>query len=128
MRGKEARLTSTLPEAPAEASRRRRWSIAAKAAIVAEGFAPGAKLSAVARRYRLHPSQLYEWRRELRSAGAADASDAPLAFGPLVAESSAATGAAMIEIAIGGAVLRVGSGVDLTLLSQIIGLLQAASS
>jgi transposase len=124
--GKEARLTSTLPEAPAEASRRRRWSSAQKAAIVAEGFAPGAKLTSIARRYRLHPSQLYEWRRELRSAVAPEAGGAPLAFGPLLAESSVAAGAAMIEIAIGGAVLRVGSGVDRAFLGEIIELVTAA--
>ena len=117
-------MTSTLPEASTGSSRRRRWSSAQKAAIVAEGFAPGAKLNAVARRHRLHPSQLYEWRRELRSAVAAGTGGAPLAFGPLVAESSAATDA--IEIVIGGAVLRVGPGVDRAFLGEIIGLLKEA--
>jgi transposase len=126
-RGKKARLSSTLPEAPTGSPRRRRWSSAQKAAIVAEGFAPGAKLTSIARRYRLHPSQLYEWRQELRSSAAADAGGAPQAFGPPVAESSAATAAATIEIAIGGAVsLRVGPGVDLAFLVEIIGLLKAA--
>jgi transposase len=127
-RDEETRVTSTLPEAPTR-SPRRHWSSAQKAAIVAEGFAPGAKLTSIARRYRLHPSQLYQWRRELRSAVAAGAGGAPLAIVPLVPESSAATGAATIEIAIGGgALLRVRPGVDLALLSEIIGLLQAASS
>jgi transposase len=95
--------------------------------MVAEGFAQGAKLTSIARRYRLHPSQLYEWRRELRSAAAAEPSYPPLVFGPLVPESSGASGAVTIEIAIGGAVLlRVRPGVDLTLLGEIIGLLKAA--
>lgn len=53
--------------------RRRRWSAAQKAAIVAESFAPGAVTSKIALRHRLHRNQLYAWRRELRSAVVADA-------------------------------------------------------
>jgi transposase len=39
--------------------RRRRWSAAEKAAIVAESLAPGAVTSAVALRHELHRNQLY---------------------------------------------------------------------
>ncbi|MCK1498292.1 transposase, partial [Bradyrhizobium sp. 188] len=39
--------------------RRRRWSADAKAAIVAESFAPGASVSAVARRHDISPSLLF---------------------------------------------------------------------
>src|ERR1700746_3492108 len=44
--------------------RRRRWSTDAKAAIVAESFAPGASVSAVARRHDISPSLLFLWRRQ----------------------------------------------------------------
>jgi transposase len=47
------------------AERRRRWSEEEKRAIVAEAFAPGAKVTVVARRADLHSGQLYRWKREL---------------------------------------------------------------
>jgi transposase len=48
--------------------RRRRWSQEQKRAIVAEAFAPGASVSAVARRVDVVPKQIYRWRRELCNA------------------------------------------------------------
>lgn len=48
--------------------RRRRWSEEQKRAIVAEAFAPGASVSAVARRVGVVPKQIYRWRRGLRNA------------------------------------------------------------
>jgi transposase-like protein len=46
--------------------RRRRWSWTDKQQIVEETLMPGASLSAVARRYGLHPSQLFAWRKAVR--------------------------------------------------------------
>src|SRR3954451_2122618 len=40
--------------------RRRRWTDEEKAWIVAESLGPASTVSAVARRYGLHPSQLFE--------------------------------------------------------------------
>jgi transposase len=48
--------------------RRRHWSKEQKRAIVAEAFAPGASVSAVARRADIGAGQIYRWRRELCSA------------------------------------------------------------
>ena len=48
--------------------RRRRWSAEEKRSIVAEAFAPGASVGAVARRVDVVPGQIYRWRHELRSA------------------------------------------------------------
>ena len=48
--------------------RRRRWSAEQKRSIVAEAFAPGASVGAVARRVDVVPGQIYRWRHELRSA------------------------------------------------------------
>ena len=106
------------------APRRRRWSTAEKAAIVAESFVPGALASTVALRHGLHRNQLYMWRRELRSGALANRGIAMPDFVPLVPENRAASRTAAIEIEIGDAVLRAGAGVDLGFLGEIIGLLK----
>jgi transposase-like protein len=43
--------------------RRRRWSPGEKKAIVEESEQPGMSISSVARKYCLHPNQLFTWRR-----------------------------------------------------------------
>ena len=105
--------------------RRRRWSAAEKAAIVAESLAPGAVASTVALRHGLHRNQLYMWRREVRSGALAKAGAALPDFVPIVPESRAAPRTAAIEIEIGGAVLRADTGVDLAFLGKIVRLLKA---
>jgi transposase len=104
--------------------RRRRWSAAEKAAIVAESWRPGAVASTVALRHGLHRNQLYMWRRELRSGALANRGLALPDFVPIVPESRAASRAVVIEIEIGGAVLRAEAGVDLALLGKIVRLLK----
>jgi transposase len=47
--------------------RRRRWSDDQKRALVAAAFAPGAVVSAVARRADICTSLIYRWRRDLGS-------------------------------------------------------------
>lgn len=107
--------------------RRRQWSAAEKAAIVAESFAPGAVTSTIALRHGLHRNQLYSWRRELRAAAVAETGIALPDFVPIVAERRADTGARAIEIAVGDAVVRAVPGVDLAFLSEIIRLLKATA-
>jgi transposase len=107
------------------APRRRRWRAAEKAAIVAESFAPGAVASTVALRHGLHRNQLYMWRRELRSGALTKAGAALPDFVPIVSDSRAASRTAVIEIEIGGAVLRADAGTDLASLGKIIRLLKA---
>jgi transposase len=107
------------------APRRRRWSAAEKAAIVAESLAPGAVASTVALRHGLHRNQLYMWRRELRSGALANRGIAMPDFVPLVPENRAASRTAAIEIEIGGAVLRADTGIDLAFLGKIVRLLKA---
>jgi transposase len=107
------------------APRRRRWSAAEKAAIVAESLAPGAVASTVALRHGVHRNQLYTWRRELRCGALGRAGTPGLDFVPIVAESRAVSRTAAIEIEIGGAVLRAGADVDLAFLGKIIRLLKA---
>lgn len=107
------------------APRRRRWSAAEKAAIVAESLAPGAVASTIALRHGLHRNQLYMWRRELRSGALGKTGAAGLDFVPVVAERRPASGTGAIEIEIGGTVLRADAGVDLAFLGKIIRLLKA---
>jgi transposase len=107
------------------APRRRRWSTAEKAAIVAQSLAPGAVASTVALRHGLHRNQLYMWRREFRS-GALAHTGAPVPdFVPIVTERHPTAGTGVIEIEIAGAVLRADAGVDLAFLGKIIRLLKA---
>ena len=105
--------------------RRRRWSDAEKAAIVAESMAPGAKSSEIALRHGLHRNQLYDWRRQFRSAAVADAGFVASDFVPVVAENQGGSATAAIEIEIGGATLRVGAGVELGFLGKVLRLLKA---
>src|SRR3954467_68701 len=88
--------------------RRRRWTDEEKAWIVAESLDPATTASAVARRYGVHPSQLFVWRQPL----AAPAAPAAPGFVPVVVAEDApalAGTAGRIEIALGPAVVRVGA-------------------
>jgi transposase len=76
--------------------RRRRWSEEQKRAIVAEAFAPGASVSAVARRTDIGTGQIYRWRREL---GCAVAGFTEVVVAPSC-ERPEADGAA-VEVALG---------------------------
>jgi transposase len=72
--------------------RRRRWSEADKRRIVAESLAPGASVSAVARREGLHPSQLFAWRKAIRSGVLTPEPGEGARFAPvMIAHESAAT-------------------------------------
>jgi transposase len=105
--------------------RRGHWSDAEKAAIVAESLAPGARTSEIALRHGLHRNQLYEWRRQFRSAADADAGRVASDFVPVVAGTHGGSDTAPIEIEIGGATLWVGAGVELGFLGKVLRLLKA---
>src|SRR3982750_3446308 len=82
--------------------RRRRWTEEEKAWIVAESLDPATTTSAVARRYGLHPSQLFAWRQQLAATAVAEA---PGFVPVVVAEDDPAPAgtAGRIEIALGPA-------------------------
>jgi len=100
-------------------ARRRRWSVDEKARIVAETLEPGARVSEVARRWHLHPQQVFGWRRaarherSLESDGAASSGFVPIvAEAPLTETAArAASAAPIIEVKLAGAVVRI-SGVE----------------
>jgi len=113
---------------------RRRWSAEAKGRIVAESLAPGVVVSEVARRHDLLPQQLFAWRHQARQGRIALPAEA-LSFVPVVEAvdvpspggSSSETPAPtcggpteVIEVALGGAVVRVPPGVDGRLLGKVL--------
>jgi len=132
--------------------RRRRWSASEKAQIVAETLAPGTSVSAVARRWQVCPQQVFTWRREARAGLLALPGEAPdpvqTSFVPIVPDtadtpvlssgleetapkperSSKAAGASSIEIKLAGAVLRVTSGTDITLLADVLRAIRASAA
>ncbi len=99
--------------------RRRRWTDEEKAWIVAESLDPARTVSAVARRYGLHASQLFVWRQQL---AAPVVREAP-AFVPVVVAEDDPAPAAMtgrMEIALGPVVVRVGADVDAAALRRVL--------
>src|SRR4051794_1912886 len=99
--------------------RRRRWTDEEKAWIVAESLEPTTTVSALARRYGLHPSQLFVWRQQL---AASAARGAPGVVPVVVAEDDPAPAgtAGRIEIALGSVVVRVGADVDAAALRRVL--------
>jgi len=119
---------------------RRRWSPEVKGRIVAESLAPGVVVSEVARRHDLLPQQLFAWRHQARQGRLALPAEA-LSFVPVIAadmplpsgsthEAPTPTSAgptAVIEVALGGAVVRVAPGVDGRLLAKVLRAVKAVA-
>ena len=105
-------------------ARRRRFSTEEKLRIVAESFDPAVSVSAVARRYGINPNQLFSWRRQLGEERSKEASLADCC--PAVEAEAEATDGDVIEIALGGATIRVRSGVDGAALRRVLSALRAA--
>ena len=120
--------------------RRRSWSADEKAAIVAESHAPGETVCGVARRHGLTPQQLFTWRRLARR-DLAPVDQAPL-FVPTVVEGSPAErpsrspvrlpasqrgAAAVIELELAGAVVRVGPEASEAAITAVIRALKGSS-
>lgn len=115
---------------------RRRWPDEVKARIVRESLEAGAVVSAVARRHGLRPQQLFGWRRLARAGRLALPVAEAVRFVPVVADAGPGQAAApspasparagVIEIELGGAILRVGAGVDERQLARVLRALKAA--
>ena len=125
------------------AGRRRAWTAEQKAQILAESYESGEKVSAVARRHGLTPQQLFGWRREARRRARRQARDDKgdmngAAFAPVIVESVLPSpedaiapdrggGAAIIEIVIGAATVRVSPGIDVATLTTALRAVKAAT-
>src|SRR5271154_3830374 len=72
-------MSYTTVEVLGRVERRRRFSVEQKLTVLREATAPGASMSAVARRHGLSPAQVYKWRRlaELGVIGVPGASELP---------------------------------------------------
>lgn len=109
--------------------RRRRWSWQEKAQIVTESLAPDAVASTIARRYGLHPNQLYAWRKALREPvddGLRAVGSGSLDFVPVVVtEDPVVARPPGIEIELSGIRVRVSARVDAALLETVLRTLKA---
>lgn len=118
------------------AGRRRSWSAAEKAAIVAESYGRGETVCGVARRHGLTPQQLFTWRRLARHAAA----DPLPMFVPAVVETPRSEPLAVaraprrsprrlkadgIELEIAGVAVRVGSDAKPRAIAAVIRALKA---
>lgn len=108
--------------------RRRRFSDDFKRSAVAESYAAGVVITQLARRYGVHPSQIYVWRAQARGDGVGRISE-PAAFVPLVAtgdhgglcEPSPALVSAPLVIVLSGARrVEVHPGFDAATLSAVV--------
>ncbi|MGC1302981.1 MAG: transposase [Caulobacteraceae bacterium] len=117
--------------------RRRRWSVEAKARIVAESYATS--VGEVADQYGLSKTQLFTWRRDARSGGA-EAPQEPI-FAPVVLAALAEaapprsdpkpkkgrrTRPGGIELEIDGVVVRVERGAEARTVAAVIQALKRA--
>ena len=128
-------------------ARRRRWSEAEKARIVAETLVPGAVVSAIARRWQVCPQQVFGWRRAARAGDVAlpTKPDGPAfvpivsaAPGPMVTEAAPPTPAMTVapvppsvpavEVTLAGAVVRVAPGTDGALLTAVLRAVRASAA
>ncbi len=110
---------------------RRSWPDAVKAAIVAESFEPGAKVSTVARRHGLSPQHLTGWRRLAREgqlmvpSHRQEPSFARLVVGEPPAAPPAAQGdSGSISIETDGIVIRVPGEISVARLGEIVRVLR----
>lgn len=113
--------------------RRRRWSGADKQQIVDETLAPGASISAVARRYGLHPSQIFAWRTAARegditelTGGSLDCVFAPVVVtgGSRVPPSGSIDIGRMEIVLVSGRRIVVDASVDAAALDRVITVLE----
>ena len=105
--------------------RRRRWSADEKAQITAESFAPGANISAVARRHGVSVGLLHYWRKCARDA----AGGTPLQFVPVVTQSAASASRSdggVIEIELAGSCIRLRGPVDQASLTVVLAAVRAS--
>jgi transposase len=108
--------------------KRRQWSASEKARILAESAEPMANVSEVARRNGVNRGLLNIWRRQARRAPCGDGPFVQLRIAEKGEEKertaarkvSAPRAGVRIEIAIGGATVRVAEGVDERTLERVL--------
>jgi transposase len=119
--------------------RRRRWSAAEKASIVAESHADGTMVSEVAARHGVNESLVFTWRRQAKASKTSATTDAQQSAGPafvpvkitdesveerVLTEPSRLSG--VIEITLVDASIRVTAGADAATLAIVLAAVRAA--
>jgi transposase len=105
--------------------RRRTWSADQKQRIIAESFAAGASVAAVARRYGLNSNMLFTWRRRERVVNdvAKTVNIVPMRVVeamPTATPTAPASMGRMEIVLVGGERIVIGADVDATALARII--------
>jgi len=125
------------------AGRRRTWSTADKARIVAESVTSGESVCAVARRHGLSPQQLFGWRRQARQPTATSTETEAPRFVPAIIEAplpertgrrqerkrlrQADRSSGIIEVEIDGVTVRVGRGAEAKTVAAVLRALKAGA-
>ncbi len=107
--------------------RRRQWSDEEKARIVSESFAPGANISAVARRHGVSCGLLHNWRGQARQAAATKTPFIPITLADGSGggeEDGAIASCGAIEIELAGARVRVEGAAGKTALKTVLAALR----
>ena len=116
--------------------RRREWSDEKKRAIIAESSQDGVVISDVARRHGLRPQQLFNWRNEFRKREARLMCGGTPAFAPvMIADDRPAAASAeapvpdapLIEIVLGGVMVRTRGSVDAKALAAVLRAVKAVA-
>lgn len=126
-------ITPSRIEILTNVSGRRMWPAALKAKIVAESMQADAKISEVARRHGARPSQVHEWRKQVREGQLALPADCgPLKFAPVViaepkvsASRRTPTSESAIEIEASGVTVRIRGAADAVMVEAIVRALRA---
>ena len=113
-------------------SRRRKWSDADKARIVAETLEPGTVVAEVARRRQVCPQQVSTWRREMCAGVTARLDFVPIvpAMSTPLPEPPAAPAlpSPPVELELAGAVVRVAPGTDADLLTTVLRAIRSSAA
>lgn len=110
-------------------ARRRTWSSADKARVVAESLEPGASVSQIARRNGVSPGQLFTWRRNAKRSGSSGDGMPTAAFVPVsISEPPAASlrQSSSIEIEVHGVRIHIRGGVDESALRAVLSAVRGA--
>jgi transposase len=106
--------------------RRRRWTAQEKGRLVAEALTSGVPVAEIARRHDMSSQHLFNWIRAAKDGRLVLPADEGAAFVPIVTtatemgKSSSVAASTPIEIGIKDFVVRVGSGVDMGLLVDVL--------
>lgn len=110
--------------------RRRSWTAEQKAQIVAESYAEGATVCAVARRHALTAQQLFAWRRKAAGDDAHSGRTGGMEFASIVMTAPPRTGGhatPAIEVVVGALTVRVPVGADPSTLQVVLRTARAVS-